>query len=66
MMKKPRHVSDEKIQELEADTSVESEKSSNNEEPRCLSDEEMKELYTSTSAETEKPMNVSLLLEFHH
>ena len=35
-----RHVSDEEIQELEADTSAESE-NSNNEEPRCVSDEEM-------------------------
>ena len=50
----PRHVSDEEIQELEAGTSEESEKSSNNEEPRRISDEEMKELDTSTSAEIEK------------
>ena len=50
----PRHLSDEEIQELEAGTCAESEKSSNNEEPRRLSDEEMKELDTSISVETEK------------
>ena len=50
----PRHVSDEEIQELEAGTSAESERSSNNEEPRHVSDEEMKEIDTRTSTETEK------------
>ena len=49
-----RHVSNEEIQELEAGTSAESEKSSNNEEPRHISDEETKEIDTNTFAETEK------------
>ena len=35
----PIHVSDEEIKELEAGTSAESEKGSNNEEPRHVSDE---------------------------
>ena len=51
----PRHVLDEEIQELEADTSAESEKGSNNDEPRCLSAEKTKELDTSTYTEEEYP-----------
>ena len=47
-------LNDEEIQELEAGTSAESEKSSNNKEPRHVSDEEMNEFDTSSSAETEE------------